>query len=146
MSRRLQISLAAVAYIVIALALQWKAGTAKADFTLHPDESAHLVTGMMVRDYFAQHLGESPMVYAKAYYATYPKIAIGHYPPMFYIVEGAWFLLWPPSALSITVLTALLAAMVALLEVRQVKRASALRRATSSWSQSGGEKRERSMR
>lgn len=48
----------------------------------------------MVRDYLAGPLwsGTHPMRYAEDYYARFPKVAIGHYPPGFYVLEGLWLL------------------------------------------------------
>lgn len=57
----------------------------------HPDEAAHFVTGMMVYDYVRGHLGENPMAFAEQYYARYPKVALGHWPPGYYVVQTAWF-------------------------------------------------------
>lgn len=57
----------------------------------HPDEAAHFVTGMMLYDYVRGHLGENPMAFAEQYYARYPKVALGHWPPGYYVVQAAWF-------------------------------------------------------
>ncbi len=57
----------------------------------HPDEAAHFVTGMMVYDYMRGHLGENPMAFAEQYYARYPKVALGHWPPGYYVVQAPWF-------------------------------------------------------
>jgi hypothetical protein len=78
----------------LVLALQWFNRAYASDLGAHADEPAHLVTGLMVRDYLAGPLWrlESPVVFAKTYYERFPKIALGHYPPVFYIVEGIWLL------------------------------------------------------
>ena len=57
----------------------------------HADEAAHFVTGIMVYDYIKDYLGDPPMDFASDYYAHYPKIAIGHWPPLFYVMESAAF-------------------------------------------------------
>ena len=81
-------------FILLALnvVLQLANGSYEADFGAHPDEGAHVVTSLMVRDYvvggFIEEL--NPIDYAKRYYDTFPKVAIGHYPPLFYMLSGAW--------------------------------------------------------
>jgi hypothetical protein len=74
--------------------LQIRSGAYQSDFGGHADEAAHVVTGLMVRDYLAGPLwsGTHPMRYAEDYYARFPKVAIGHYPPGFYLLEGLWLL------------------------------------------------------
>jgi 4-amino-4-deoxy-L-arabinose transferase-like glycosyltransferase len=53
------------------------------------------------------------MVYAEQYYLRYPKVAIGHWPPAFYIAQAAWTLGLGPSRVSVLLLQALLAALTA---------------------------------
>lgn len=60
-----------------------------------PDEAAHAVTALMVRDYLADGLGTHPMKFAKAYYDDFPRVALGHYPPMYYCIAAPWLLIWP---------------------------------------------------
>ena len=79
---------------LLALTLQWHNGAWQADFGAHPDEAAHVVTGLMIRDYLAGgFLTEAhPMRYAEAYYDHFPRVALGHYPPGFYLTEALFFL------------------------------------------------------
>lgn len=86
------------------------------DFGGHPDEASHVVTGLMVRDYLAGGFLESanPLAYAQSYYAAYPKVALGHYPPVFYVVTGVW-LLFGVSSASILVLAAVVTSFCGLL-------------------------------
>lgn len=82
------------AYFLLALALMVESGAWHSDFGGHADEAAHVVTGLMVRDYLAGGFREHwhPVRYAEAYYERFPKVAIGHYPPGFYLVEALWLL------------------------------------------------------
>jgi 4-amino-4-deoxy-L-arabinose transferase-like glycosyltransferase len=102
----------AVCAILWALAvfLQWKAGAYKVEFSSHPDESAHYVTGLMIRDYLASGHFSSPLAYAEQYYAHYPKVALGMWPPLFHVIEAVWILLFSPSRVSVLLLMALIAA------------------------------------
>ncbi len=89
-----------LAFVVMtgaAVLAQWMNGAYSADFGADPDEPAHAVTCLMMRDYFASGLwqGASPMKFAQDYYDHFPKVALGHYPPGFYLIAGLWLL---PSA------------------------------------------------
>ncbi len=77
--------------------LQYHNGAFTADLAGDPDEPAHTVTTLMMRDYFVCGItaGEHPLHFAKRYYDHYPKVAIGHYPPLFYVIAGAWMLPFP---------------------------------------------------
>jgi hypothetical protein len=109
----------AVGLFVLTLGLQWSSGAYQSEFGAHADEPAHVVTGLMVRDYLAEGLwqGQSPMAFAQAYYDRYPKVALGHYPPAFYLVEGVW-LLPVRSPAAVLVLMAVLCTAAALLTWR----------------------------
>ena len=78
----------------LAVSLQWLNGAYQSDLGAHSDEPAHVVTGLMVRDYVAGPLwrGDSPVAFAKDYYERFPKVALGHYPPAFYVLEALWLL------------------------------------------------------
>lgn len=95
------------------LLLQQWSGAFQSSTRGNPDEPAHIVTGLMVRDYLAHGLGGSPMEFARNYYLHYPKVALGHWPPMFYLEQAAWTLLFPATRRSLLGLMALLAALAA---------------------------------
>ena len=101
-----------VALFGLAVFLQWKGGAYKSEFGGHPDEAAHYVTGLMIRDYIAAGFPGSPLKYAETYYNHYPKVALGNWPPFFYIIQSAWSLIFSPSREAMLVLMAALAAMV----------------------------------
>ncbi len=103
---------------VLALCLQWKNGAYESEFGGHPDEAAHFITGLMVRDYVCQGFPERPMRFAEEYYDHYPKVALGHYPPGFYALEGAWLTVFPVSRNSALAFMALLAAVFGTLAYR----------------------------
>lgn len=84
----------------LALGLQWARGDWAGGWSGHPDEASHFLSGVLVHDYVAGHLGESPMPFAERYYDHYPKIAIGHWPPGFYVLQAAWYFLFPPGLLT----------------------------------------------
>jgi hypothetical protein len=79
-----------------------------------PDEAAHAVTALMLRDYVTTGLGQPPMRFAKAYYEDFPRVALGHYPPLYYLVATP-LLLAQASIATLHVLQALLLALLAVL-------------------------------
>lgn len=60
-----------------------------------PDEPAHAVTSLMVRDYLAGGFLQHPAAFARRYYEDFPKVAVGHYPPLYYLFGGLGLLAWP---------------------------------------------------
>lgn len=85
------------------------------------DEPAHYVTGLMVRDYIAQGAPARPMAFAQEYYRHYPKVGLGHWPPVFYLVQSAWTLPFGVSRASLLLLMAALTALVGLLLFREAR-------------------------
>ncbi|HEY1080666.1 MAG TPA: glycosyltransferase family 39 protein [Prosthecobacter sp.] len=65
------------------------------DIGADPDEPAHAVTALMVRDYLASGFSQGPMTFAKTYYEDFPKVALGHYPPGYYALGALLLLPWP---------------------------------------------------
>lgn len=86
-----------------------------AELAGHPDEPAHFVSGLMVRDYLLSGLEKSPLAYAREYYLHYPKIAIGVWGPGFYLIEGAWLALFPWPKQAALGLIAAIASLIALI-------------------------------
>lgn len=99
--------------LVFSIMLQWLAGCYHTEFSGFPDEPAHLITGLMVRDYVISGMKVSPMQFAENYYLHYPKVGFGIWPPLFHFTEGAWFLIVPPSRASAFALQALITALLA---------------------------------
>ena len=107
---------AAAIFFLTAVGLQWKAGAFAVEFGSHPDESAHYVTGLMIRDYIVSIASgriTSPLAYAENYYVHYPKVAIGMWPPFFHFTEAVWSLIFSPGRISILLLMALITAAIA---------------------------------
>jgi len=94
--------------------LEWRSGALEAEFAAHPDEAAHYVSGLLVRDYIAAGFPQPALRFAEDYYLHYPKVAIGHWPPFFYVVQGVWMLAFSPGRMSIMLLLALLASILAM--------------------------------
>lgn len=107
-------------YAAFAFLLQLSAGAYQAEFSGYPDEAAHFTTGLMLRDYLAQGLPGNPIHFAENYYLHYPKVAIGHWPPLFHILEALWLVVFPVSRVSVMLLMAVYSAVAAALTARWV--------------------------
>ena len=69
----------------------------RSDLSQWPDEGAHYINGLLIYDYTADGFPGSPLSYALRYYAHYPRVTIGHWPPFFYLVQAAFYFLTGPS-------------------------------------------------
>jgi hypothetical protein len=103
--------LAFVGFWLVAVALQAASGAHASGFGTISDEAAHYVTGLMVRDYLATGWPEHPVRFAENYYLHYPKVALGQWPPMFYILQAVWTLPFGGSRLVVLTGMATLAAL-----------------------------------
>lgn len=97
-------------FLFITLAFQWGSGVYAKLLDGNYDEASHFLTSLMVRDYLVSGALTAPMRFAENYYLHYPKIAIGHWPPLFYLLNGAWLLITPATSASAFFLLALTAA------------------------------------
>src|SRR2546430_1910770 len=79
------------------LGLEIAGGAYQGEFNGYPDEAAHLVSGLMLHDYLTALPRENPLVWGVRYYLHYPKVAIGHWPPGFHIMEALWWLIFSPA-------------------------------------------------
>lgn len=104
----------AAALASVALAMQLGSGTYGADFTGDPDEPSHFVGGVLVAQYLERPWPASPMAFAENYYLHYPRFAIGHWPPVLYLLEGAWFSFLGGTRTAALLLQALIAFLLAL--------------------------------
>jgi len=104
-----------LAFLAVVVTYQHLGAAYECEFGAHPDEAAHYVTGLMIRDYLADGIPGHPMRFAEDYYDHYPKVALGNWPPFFYLIQAAWTLPFTPSRASVLLLMASLTAALALL-------------------------------
>ncbi|HKD08439.1 MAG TPA: glycosyltransferase family 39 protein [Bryobacteraceae bacterium] len=107
--------MSALLFTGLAAALQYRDGAYGAELGSYPDEPAHLITGLMIRDYVFSGMKIGPIDYGENYYLHYPKVGFGMWPPLFHFVEAAWFVLFPPSRTAAFVLEALITGLLAAL-------------------------------
>ena len=112
-SQLLWISFAMFVAWVIAFCLQNWAGAYRAELSGYPDEPGHFISSLMVRQYLLDGWWkQGPMQFAEQYYVHYPRVAIGHWPPFLYLVQGVWMLVFPPTIAAVLWLQALIQASV----------------------------------
>lgn len=99
--------------LCLVVALQAWCGAYGSEAGSGADEPSHVISGLLVRDYLAAGMPEGPMRYAREYYAHYPKVAIGNWPPLFYLLQGVWTLIFPAAMASLVLLMGVLTAAVA---------------------------------
>jgi len=90
--------------------LQWFGGAFTNGFGGHPDEAAHFISALMVRDFLAGSAFRDPWGFAQLYYLHYPKVAIGHWPPVLYSTLGIWLLAFGTSRTAALTFFALISA------------------------------------
>jgi hypothetical protein len=73
-------------------------GITAGEFDPLSDESSHAATGLFFSDFFSHMPLSHPVSYTYLYYAQYPALGLIHWPPLFHIVEGIFFLAFGPSA------------------------------------------------
>lgn len=96
---------------VLIVVQQRTAGAYMAEFSATgPDESGHVVTGLMVLNYLSSGF-QNPLVFIAEYGLHFPRVVLGLWPPLYYLVEGLWFSLLQPSTPAILLLPAFLAAL-----------------------------------
>jgi hypothetical protein len=100
--------------LALCLTLQWRSGCHGAELSGYPDEPGHYVTGLMVSGFvFGGWLERSPMQFAERFYLHYPKVALGHWPPVYYTVQATWAALFGKSISGLLYLQAILIALMA---------------------------------
>lgn len=100
--------------LTVTFGLQWLTGAYHSEFGAEPDEAAHFMTGLCLRDYLAAGCPGNPVQYVREYYQFYPKVALGHWPPLFNVIQATWMLVLPPSHTSMLVLMGAFTAAIAI--------------------------------
>src|SRR5215471_14966971 len=94
----------------IIVTLQILSGTYVSGFGGTADEPAHMVTALMIQNFIAGLDFHRPWQFAQQYYFHYPKVAIGHWPPVLYGLLGIWFLIFGASRAAAMMFIAIVAA------------------------------------
>jgi len=89
-----------LAVVLVFTAIVIARGITRGEFHLNTDEGYHATTGLYIVDFLRDLPLAHPVRYTYEYYAQYPALGLIHWPPFFYFVEGAIFLLAGPSVVS----------------------------------------------
>jgi len=108
-------------FLAVAFLLQKAGGAYSSEMGHYPDEAAHYITGLMVRDYLASGFPGNPVTFAERFYARFPKVAFGVWPPLFHGILGVWLLPAPDGRSSALLLMALITAAASYLLYRCVR-------------------------
>src|SRR5579864_5470921 len=75
-------------------------GVQLGEFSYNVDETQHAMTGLYVADLVRDHPAH-PVAYTYRYYAQYPALSgVVHWPPLFYCIEGLFFLMLGPTVVA----------------------------------------------
>lgn len=98
------LSLATVSIAVLVLILQFRSGAYHAE--LGGDEASHYVSGLLLHDYLLSGFAMSPRAYLIVYHSHYPLVGLGHWPPLYYLAEAGWMLLFSEGRTAVLLLSA----------------------------------------
>jgi hypothetical protein len=105
LSRRWVILAIIVLLLGVEFTLQIGSGVYQAERGVYSDEATHFTTGILIRDYVRQGLGQSPLHFAEQFYLSFPKIAPFVWPPLLHLVLGAVMLLpFHPQTIALVVI------------------------------------------
>ena len=110
------------AYFLFCLLVQASTGAWQAAFAAYPDEPAHFVGAVMIRDWLLSGRWTTPLQFAQDYYSHYPYVALGYWPPAFDVVTGLEFLVLGVGRMQALLVTAACAAAGAWLLFRLLSR------------------------
>jgi hypothetical protein len=96
-----------------ALALAALTGGLSASF-IDPDESSHYINTLFIGDWLRAGM-PSPMAFAQDFYAHFPKLSIGHWPPGWYALLAPLFAILRPSPFTASMFSAFIAGLPAAL-------------------------------
>src|SRR5271169_5196252 len=118
---------AALVLAIVALCIQARIGFHVQSTDLAGmDDPAHYTTGVMVYDYLHRAVGSPPMQFALSFYQRFPKVALGHWPPVYYALQAAWYSVFGPSVGSARALSAVICAALAFLLFSRLRRSYGL--------------------
>jgi Dolichyl-phosphate-mannose-protein mannosyltransferase len=102
-------------FFLAAFLIQGLSGSFQTEFGNWPDAAGHVINSLLIRDYMDGHIGENPVRYAERYYVHYPKVSIGMWPPLYYVVAASWMRVFGVSRVTLLTLAAVSVALLALL-------------------------------
>jgi hypothetical protein len=119
---RIELLALAALLMAVVVTLQWLGGAFTAELAGYPDEASHYMAGLLVSDYLHSGFAANPIAFATRFYLHYPYLAIGHWPPLFYCVEGLWIFMFGSSRSVVLLLMAMITVALATLTYVEVRR------------------------
>ncbi len=111
----------ALALLACTVAVQMRNSAYSSEYARHFDEPAQFVTGLAVRDFIESGDWSDPLGFAERFYLHYPKVAMGHWPPVFYLMQAIWMFVAGVSRTSSMILMALVMVALLVLVVRSLR-------------------------
>lgn len=109
-----RIACAATFIVLIGVAaLQWRAGSLLLGSSLQGDAAKHFTSGVMVYDYLRSGMASQPLPFAEQFEVRYPLVAIGQWPPMYYLIQAIYYFAAGPFIRSAQILSAIMAVFMA---------------------------------
>ena len=96
-------------FFTISLFIQSYTGGFSADRSNNWDEAGHFVSSLAIDNYILTGALSNPFVFMTEYYHHFPKVAIGHWPPLFEFIQSIIFLVFGGTAIVAIVLQAAMA-------------------------------------
>lgn len=83
----------AALFTALCAAVQLWIGVYGTGRSLTGDEASHMVNSLLVFDWLREGMPSNPLRYAQAYYLHFPRVTIGHWPPLLYALQAGAFAL-----------------------------------------------------
>ena len=96
-------------FTALCVCIQFWTGVYGAERSLTGDESSHFINSLLAFDWLREAPLSNPLRYAERYYLHFPRVTIGHWPPLFYAVQAVVFALAGRSGAAAIGLQALIA-------------------------------------
>jgi len=78
-------------FTTLCVGVQLWTGVYSAGRSLTGDEASHFVNSLLVFDWLREAPFSNPLRYAEQYYLHFPRVTIGHWPPLFYAMQAVVF-------------------------------------------------------
>lgn len=78
-------------FTALCVSVQLWTGVYGVERSLTGDESSHFVNSLLVLDWLREAPLSNPLRFAKEYYLHFPRVTIGHWPPLFYALQASVF-------------------------------------------------------
>jgi hypothetical protein len=111
-----------IGFATLCALIHWRAGTYRSEFGRYSDEGMHYVTGLLIRSFILSGKWLHPMPFAQDFYAHFPKVALGNWPPVFETLQAVWSFVFGVSRISMLLLVQFLAVILACLVFNEARR------------------------